>query len=177
MSKYQCVYRLSWPCNEKDEDSARRVAQGGSVRPVVVGRAGGGLLSKKIESIFFLEKNNLSPPYDLCFWNRLHHCVLCDERNKTRSHLHIFWWYFSLVPSCYMLSHKLSRCLHISCHTCKVRVATTKNSIFCLSCQEKRNLSWNHNLLCTGVVTKTRKSVMHISCQKKILYEVATLVI
>jgi len=136
-----------------DEDNARRVALGGSVRSVVVGRAAVVCCPKEVEPIYFLEKNDLSPSYDLRFWNRLHHCILCDEGNKTRSHLHIFWWCFSLVPSCYMLSHKLSRCLHITCRTCKVRVAT-KNSIFCVSCQEIKKF--------------TMKSyfVMHRSCHK-----------
>ena len=74
-----------------DEDNARRVALGGSTRPVAIGRAAVVCCLKKVGSMYILEKNNLSPPYDLNFWNRLHHCVLCDEGNKTRSHLHIFW--------------------------------------------------------------------------------------
>ena len=38
-------------------------------------------------------KNILSPSYHLHFENRLHCCVLCDEMNKTRPNLHMFWQY------------------------------------------------------------------------------------
>ena len=49
------------------------------------------------------------------------------------------------MPNCYMLSRKLSRCLHITCHTCKVRVA--KKNIFCVSCQEKKEI-YHEIILC-----------------------------
>ena len=36
-------------------------------------------------------KNILSFSYELRFEYQLHRCILHDETNKTRSHLHIFW--------------------------------------------------------------------------------------
>ena len=47
----------------------------------------------------FAHKNILFSSYDLHFEYRLHYCVLCDETNKTRSHLHIFWRYFAQVAT------------------------------------------------------------------------------
>ena len=52
--------------------------------------------------------NVLSPSYYLHFENRLHHCVLHGEMNKTRPHLHIFWRYFALLPT-YVIASSLSR--------------------------------------------------------------------
>ena len=52
--------------------------------------------------------NVLSPSYYLNFENRLHHCVLHGEMNKTRPHLHIFWRYFALLPT-YVITSSLSR--------------------------------------------------------------------
>ena len=52
--------------------------------------------------------NVLSPLYYLHFENRLHHCVLHGEMNKTRPHLHIFWRYFALLPT-YVITSSLSR--------------------------------------------------------------------
>ena len=40
--------------------------------------------------LFFSLKNILSHSYKLRFENRLHHSLLLDEPNKTRSHLHMF---------------------------------------------------------------------------------------
>ena len=59
--------------------------------------------------------NVLSPSYYLNFENRLHHCVLHGEINKSRPHLHIFWRYFAKVASCYMLYNKLPQKQKISC--------------------------------------------------------------
>jgi hypothetical protein len=44
-------------------------------------------------------KNILSSPYELRFEYRLYRCVLRDEANKTKSHLHIFWICFALVAT------------------------------------------------------------------------------
>ena len=51
--------------------------------------------------------NVISPSYYLHFENRLHHCVLHGEMNKTRPHLHIFWRYFALLPT-YVITSSLS---------------------------------------------------------------------
>ena len=41
--------------------------------------------------IMFVHKNILSSPCYLCLENRLYRCALCDETNKIRPHLHMFW--------------------------------------------------------------------------------------
>ena len=41
--------------------------------------------------IMFVHKNILSSPCYHCLENRLYRCALCDETNKTRPHLHMFW--------------------------------------------------------------------------------------
>ena len=60
-----------------------------------------------IQSSFFNMQlfwiNILSLSYDIRFEYRLYRCVLRDETNKTKSHLHIFWWRFILVVNCYLL--------------------------------------------------------------------------
>jgi len=47
----------------------------------------------------FVYKSILSPFYDLYYESGLHRCVLNDEMNKTRSHLHIILKCFALVAT------------------------------------------------------------------------------
>ena len=41
--------------------------------------------------IMFVHKNILSSLCYLCLENRLYRCAMCDETNKTRPHLYMFW--------------------------------------------------------------------------------------
>jgi hypothetical protein len=47
-----------------------------------------------VSGVHDTDKNDLSHSYDIHFKSHFHCCVLRDEMNKTRLHLHMFWRIF-----------------------------------------------------------------------------------
>ena len=91
-------------------------------------------VEKKI--IFFIWeailKNILSTSYYFLFENRLHQYILRDETNKTRSHLHMFSWCFTLVTT-YVMTYSLCSSNLCVYHFAVVTTYVYKEYCFCIN--------------------------------------------
>ena len=77
-------------------------------------------------------KNILSTSYYFLFENRLHQYILRDETNKTRSHLHMFSWCFTLVTT-YVMTYSLCSSNLCVYHFAVVTTYVYKEYCFCIN--------------------------------------------